>query len=88
MDLGLMCYPSGFLEEGANGSSCDDAAPAGPAFCSGVVNPCVDVLEWRHAWSEQVQVGDVRCWLEVVYGEKSVGIRIRENVGSYGGAKC
>ena len=61
MDLSFTCYPHGFSKEGADGGSCDDAAPAGPAFCGGVVHPCGDVLEWRHAWGEQVQVGDVRC---------------------------
>ena len=63
MDLGLVCYPRGFSEEGVDGDgvSCADAAPVGPAFCGGVVHPCGDVLEWRHAWGEQVQVGDVSC---------------------------
>ena len=37
---------------------------------------------------EQVQVGDIRCKFEVVDGEEPGGIRIRENLGTYGGAKC
>ena len=61
MDLCLMCYPRGFSEEGSNGGSCADAALSVPAFCGGVVHPCGDVLEWRHAWGEQVQVDSVRC---------------------------
>ena len=66
MDLCLTYYPSGFSEEGADGSSCADAAKTGPALCGGVVHPCGDVFEWRHAWGEQVQVGDVRCQIEVI----------------------
>ena len=88
MYLGLTCYPSSFSEEGANGGSCADTTPAGPVFCGGVIHPCGDVLEWRNAWGEQVQVVNVRCQLEVVDGEESVGIPIRENVSLYGGAKC
>ena len=88
MDLGLTCYPCEFSVDGDHDSSCDDAATTGPTFCGGVVHPFGDVFEWRHAWGKQVQVGDVRCQLEVVDGEESVGILIRENVGSYGGAKC
>ena len=56
MDLRLTGYLCGFLEEGADGSSCADAAITGPALCGGVVHPCGDVFEWRHAWGEQVQV--------------------------------
>ena len=88
MDIGLTCYTSGFLEEGADGGSCADAVPTGPAFCDGVVHPCGDVLEWRHAWGKQVQVGDVRYQLKVIDGKESAGIIICENVGSYGGDKC
>ena len=61
MDLGLTCYPCGFSEEGSDVGSCADAAPVGPYFCGGVVYPCGDVLEWRHEWGKQVQVGDVIC---------------------------
>ena len=59
MDLGLTCYPSGLSEEWVDGSSCADSASVGPDFCGSVVHPSVDVLELRHVWGEQVQVGDV-----------------------------
>ena len=87
MDLCLTCYPSGFSEVGADVGSYSYAALTGPSLCGSVVHPCGDVFKWRHVWGEQVQVGNVRCQLEVVDGEESVGILICENVGSYGGAK-
>ena len=61
LDLGLTCYTRGFSEEGADGGSCANAATAGPALCGGVVHPCGDVFERRHAWGEKLEVGDVRC---------------------------
>ena len=88
MDLRLTGYPSGFSEEGANGGSCANAAPTVPALFSGVFHPRGDVFEWLRVWGEQVQVGYVCCQLEVIDGEESVGILIRDNVGLYGSAKC
>ena len=88
MDLRLKGYPCGFSEEGADGGNCSDAATMGPAFYGGVFHPCGDMFKWRHAWGKQVQVGDLRCQLEVIDGYKSIGILICENVGPYGGAKC
>ena len=65
MDLRLTGYPCGFSEEVANGGSCSDASTTGPYLCGNVVQFCGYVFEWRYAWGEQVQVGDVRCQLEV-----------------------
>ena len=63
MDIRLTGYPCSFSDKGADGSICADAATTGPALCSGVVHPCGDLSELRHAWGEKVEVGDVRCQL-------------------------
>ena len=88
MDLFLTRDPYGFAEEGNNGGSGANAATLGPYLCGGVVDSYCNVIQWRHAWGQNVEVGNVRHQLQVVDGKKPLGILIGENVDSYGGAKC
>ena len=44
------------------------------------------MIQWRHAWGEKVEVGNVCRQLQVVDGVKPLGILIDKNVGSYGGS--
>ena len=76
------------LQRGNNGGGGADAATLGPALCGSVVNFCCYVLQWRHAWGEEVEVGDVRRQLHIIDGQKPLGIFISENVGLYGGDEC
>ena len=78
MDLFLTRDPCGFSEEGADDGGGAETATTGQALCSGVVDPCYDVIKWRHAWGENVEVGDVRCQLQVIDGQKPMGILIAE----------
>ena len=78
----------GFTEEGSNGVSGADAAMLVPALCGSVVHSCSFLLQWRHAWGEKVEVGDVNRQFQVIDGQKPLGIIIGENVGSYGSAEC
>ena len=88
MDLFLACDPCGFAEEGADGGGSSDAATLGPALYGGVIDSCCYLLQWRHVLGEKVEVGDVRRQIQVIDGQKPLGILIGENVGSYGGAEC
>ena len=68
MDLFLACDPCGFAEEGADGGGSSDAATLGPALCGSVVDSCCYVIQWRHAWGEKVEVGNVCRQLQAVDG--------------------
>ena len=74
MDLGLMCYPHGFSEEGADGGSCADTAPEGPYFCGGVVQHPVEMC------SSSAMRGANRCrW--AMYAASSGSLMVRNPVG-------
>ena len=80
--------PCVFFEEGGDVGGGADTSTTGPYLCSSIVKPCYNVLEWRHAWEEKVEVGDVRHQLQVIDGQKPVGILIGENVDLHGSAEC
>ena len=88
MGLCLTRDPCGFVEEGADGSGGAEAATLVPALCGGFIDSCFYVLQWRHTWGKNVVVGNVRHHLQVIDGQKPLGILSGENVDSYGGAEC
>ena len=88
MRLFLTLDPCGFAEEGADDGGGADASTSGPALCGGVIDSCFSLLQWRHAWGEKVEVGDVCRQLQVIDGQKPLAILSGDNVDSYGGAEC
>ena len=88
MDLCLTHDPCGFVEEGDDGGVVADGEMLVPDLYSGVINSYFYVLQWRHAWGKNVELGNVCCHIQVIDGQKPLGIIVSEDVGSYGGDKC
>ena len=62
------------MEEGDDGGVVADGEMLVPDLYSGVINSYFYVLQWRHAWGENFEVGYVRRKLQVIDGQKPLGI--------------
>ena len=79
--------PFGFAEEGDNVCGGVDAATSGPALCGVFSDSRCYVLQWRHVWGKNVEVGDVCCKIQVIDGQKLLVILVGKDVGFYDGAE-
>ena len=82
---GLMCsclsvYPHNFSQNWADGGVRVDAAPLGPSFHYCFVLLGVYVLQGFHHQWKNMEVGDIRCQLQVVMARPTWGLSSVRNI--------